>query len=208
MKKLLLFSLLISKTFSSTIITKADYLNLRLEPNTASRILKQFPINTLLTSLELKKGDFVLVKEIGSKVEGWVHKKYIRSYDSSAESIVTEAQKYLNVKYIWGGTSPKGFDCSGFIKYTLEHSLGISNFPRVSYNQAEYRQEKIDLNNIQRGDILFFDTAGEGHVNHCAIYLGNNQFIHATSAKHLKKVTITKLKPFYKRNFKWAIRVI
>ncbi|WP_213818997.1 NlpC/P60 family protein, partial [Garciella nitratireducens] len=98
---------------------------------------------------------------------------------SIIEKVIATAQSYLGVPYVWGGTSPSGFDCSGFTYYVLKQ-YGIS-IPRTSTTQ--YTQgTPVSKSNLQRGDFVFFNTSGSG-VSHVGIYLGNNTFISATSSK-------------------------
>ena len=91
----------------------------------------------------------------------------------SSSAIVNKAYQYLGVPYVWGGTSPSGFDCSGFIQYVYR-SQGI-NLPRVSRAQAA-SGSYVSISNAQPGDILYF---GQSSVTHVGIYIGNNKMIHA-----------------------------
>lgn len=118
---------------------------------------------------------------------------------------LSAAKKQLGKRYVWGATGPYNFDCSGFTRYVCKKS-GVC-IPRTSRNQAKVGK-RISRKNLKAGDLIFFDTSKErkGYVNHVGIYLGNNKFIHASSAK--KKVVITSLnRPFYKARFKWGSRV-
>ena len=99
---------------------------------------------------------------------------------SKGQAIVNEAKKYLGIKYVYGGSTPKGFDCSGLVKYVLAKN-GIS-VSRTSASQAK-QGVTVSKNNLQPGDLLFF--AKNGRVHHVGIYVGNGQMIHAphTGAK-------------------------
>jgi cell wall-associated NlpC family hydrolase len=106
---------------------------------------------------------------------------------------------------VWGANgSDDTYDCSSFTKFVYK-SIGIY-IPRTSIRQSKYGKF-VKRDELKRGDLIFFDTSKEhkGFVNHVGIYLGNNRFIHASSAKH--KVIITKLeKNFYSRRYKGARR--
>ncbi len=93
---------------------------------------------------------------------------------SKGQAIVNEAKKYLGVKYVYGGSTPKGFDCSGLVKYVCAKN-GIS-LSRTSASQAR-QGVTVSRNNLQPGDLLFF--AKGGRVHHVGIYVGNGQMIHA-----------------------------
>lgn len=96
---------------------------------------------------------------------------------ASGQQIVNTAKKYLGVPYVWGGASPSGFDCSGFVYYVLR-SCG---FDAARTLTTMYRQgTAVSKDNLQPGDIVFFaGTYGSGGLSHVGIYVGNGQFIHA-----------------------------
>jgi cell wall-associated NlpC family hydrolase len=125
--------------------------------------------------------------------------------EDTNEEVVEVAKTKLGKKYVWGATGTKGtFDCSGFTKYCYKKN-GI-DIPRTSIMQSKYGKfvKRADL---QKGDLIFFDTSRgrKGYVNHVGIYLGDNKFIHASSAK--KKVVITSLgKAFYSQRYMGARR--
>ena len=94
-------------------------------------------------------------------------------------SLLAKAKTYLGTVYRYGGMSPKGFDCSGFVSYVFS-SVGV-DLDRSSGSQAR-QGEPIDLAHIQPGDLLFFSTRGmRKGISHVGIYLGEGQFIHASS---------------------------
>ena len=123
------------------------------------------------------------------------------------DEILEIARVFLGVKYIWAANGPSAFDCSGFTKYVFNES-GIS-LPRYSGHQANIG-EKIKFSQMKKGDLVFFDTTKKFRkkVNHVGIFIGDNKFIHASSAK--KKVVITSFskKKFYKKKFLYARRVL
>jgi len=120
--------------------------------------------------------------------------------------IVPVAKSKLGVPYEYGKTGENSFDCSGFVYYVFKKN-GIL-IPRTSKAQSKMQGQKIfNKYLLKPGDILFFDTADRGYVNHSGIYLGDMKFIHASSGK-AHSVTISRLdRGFYKNRFLWAIRV-
>ena len=124
----------------------------------------------------------------------------------TVNNIEWNAKSFLGVPYVWGATGPSKFDCSGFTQWVYRDA-GI-NIPRVSRDQARVGQY-VAYSNLQRGDMVFFDTKKrpKGKVTHVGIYLGEGNFIHASSAG--KKVVIYNFneKPFYKKRFLWGRRV-
>jgi len=119
--------------------------------------------------------------------------------------IISIAKTKLGKKYVWGASGRKNtYDCSSFTKYVYRKN-GIS-IPRTSINQSKFGKY-VKRNNLQKGDLIFFDTSKghKGYVNHVGIYLGNNKFIHASSAG--KRVMITSLgKTFYSNRYRVARR--
>ena len=119
--------------------------------------------------------------------------------------LLDEAKNQLGVPYRYGGMSPAGFDCSGFVCYVYQQAVG-KKLPRTARAQSQYG-EKVSREALLPGDILFFDTAHRGAINHSGIYLGEGKFIHASSGQSYC-VKISSLdKGFYKRVFRWARRV-
>jgi hypothetical protein len=125
----------------------------------------------------------------------------------SINDIERTAKSFLGTPYLWGATGPNKFDCSGFTQWVFRDA-GI-NIPRVSREQAKVGKY-VRFEELQRGDMVFFDTKKHrtGKVCHVGIYLGNGDFIHASSSG--KKVVIFNFnkKTFYKKRFLWGRRVI
>ncbi len=101
----------------------------------------------------------------------------------TAKNIISVAKHFLGFPYLWGGTSIKGIDCSGFTK-TCFFLCGV--ILRRDASQQVQTGENIDISkdfkNLQPADLLFFGSIKEGkeHVTHVAIYLGNGEFIHSS----------------------------
>ena len=102
------------------------------------------------------------------------------SYDSgSSSSIVGVAQNYLGVPYVWGGTSPSGFDCSGFTQYVFRQcGYSINRTADAQYSNGSY----VSYDSLQAGDLVFFaNTYSASGITHVGIYIGGGQFIHAAN---------------------------
>jgi cell wall-associated NlpC family hydrolase len=94
------------------------------------------------------------------------------------QTMLRHAFGWSGVRYVWGGESRNGIDCSAFVR-DCYRQLGIE-LPRVSADQAEVGVE-VDWSDLKPGDRLYFDMKRSGRVNHCGIYIGNGYFIHASS---------------------------
>ncbi len=118
--------------------------------------------------------------------------------DSATHSLITEARKYLGTKYVFGGTTPAGFDCSGFAQY-LYAKIG-KNLPRVSWDQMKVGRP-VSVKRLRAGDLVFF-YGGE----HEGIYIGGGKFIHAPHTGDVVK--ISPLAGYYMQHFTTARRVV
>ncbi|SMC67365.1 C40 family peptidase [Sporomusa malonica] len=119
------------------------------------------------------------------------------------QQIAGFAQSYLGVPYVWGGSGAGGFDCSGFIHYVYER-YGIA-LPRVADEQYDAGR-RIPLADIEPGDLVFYSTYAPG-PSHVGIYVGNGQFVHASSGAG--EVTLTAMsKAYYQARFLGAFRVV
>lgn len=108
-----------------------------------------------------------------------------------------EIQSWLGTPYRYGGNNSKGTDCSGFVQAVYQKVYGIS-LPRTSRDMYA-RSKKVKAANLREGDLVFFDESGKG-VSHVGIYLGEGQYVHASSSKG---VVLTPLNSAWSRQ-KWA----
>ena len=116
---------------------------------------------------------------------------------SSADTLISNAKKYMGTPYRWGGTRPGGFDCSGYTQYVFRET-GV-NIPRTTGQQINVGTP-IAKSQLKTGDLVFFNTSGRG-VSHVGIYINGGKFIHASTSKG---VTIGSIyEPYY-----WGKRYI
>lgn len=168
-----------ASTYKKTFVTKKakNYYNLAGGHNKR--------LGTLASGKKIKTSAYRTVNGAGwVKVNGygWTPKSNLKSYvsqtsnSSSYDKLTSYGAKFLGVPYVWGGTTPSGFDCSGFTSYVYKKVLG-KTIPRTS--GAQYAAaKKISKSQLKKGDLVFFNTSGGG-VSHVSIYAGNNKLIHA-----------------------------
>lgn len=108
---------------------------------------------------------------------------------SSASKVISYGKRFMGTPYVWGGSAPGGFDCSGFITYVYRNAVGVS-LPRTV---ASIYQTGTRVSSPQPGDIVFFETYKPG-ASHAGIYLGNGQFLNASSSQG---VTISSMSNSY-----------
>lgn len=102
---------------------------------------------------------------------------------NKVSGIIGTAKKQIGVPYVSGGTTPKGFDCSGFVQYVFaQNGMTIPRTADVQYGLGK----KSSISALEAGDLVFFHTDSSGTVTHCGIYLGKGQFIHASSSKGVR----------------------
>ncbi|WP_301109027.1 C40 family peptidase [Sporosarcina sp.] len=116
---------------------------------------------------------------------------------NSSTSLINSLRTHMGTPYVYGGTTPSGFDCSGYIQYVYKkegHSV-----PRTTGQQFS-TGTSVSKNNLQVGDLVFFNTSGRG-VSHVGVYTGSNNFIHASVSKGVMVSSLSD--PYY-----WGSRYI
>ena len=121
-----------------------------------------------------------LFKVRNSNVTAPNGKTFISYQEGNA--IISVAKKYIGVPYVFGGTTPSGFDCSGFLQYVF-NEVGFI-IPRLADEQYMLGYS-AKVSQLDVGDLVFFSTYMEG-ASHCGIYLGGRQFLHVSSSRGVR----------------------
>jgi cell wall-associated NlpC family hydrolase len=96
------------------------------------------------------------------------------------DSLVSVARAQIGTRYVFGGTTPNGFDCSGLVRYVMA-ALKVE-LPRTAAQQARIGDEvSTDPTSLRPGDLLTFGRRGRGGVSHIGIYVGQGRYVHASS---------------------------
>ena len=124
---------------------------------------------------------------------------------SSGLEVVRVAQKYNGAKYVWGGSSPKGFDCSGFTWYVYKKATGMD----ITHGVEEQWQlgHSVGRDDWQPGDIVFFENTFERGLSHVGIFMSGKDFIHAENEE--TGVVISSLdSDYYSQHYAGARRLL
>lgn len=166
-------------------------IHLRKTPDALADVVGTYQSGALAQILGVTGGWYKV--QIGSDT-GYIHSDYIAvtpdvntviADDGTpaspvCQTVVDTAMQYLGCSYIYGGSSPKGFDCSGFVKYVYAAACGIET-TRSAASIYSTDGVSVDRSALQPGDVLCFSNGGQG-VGHVGIYIGNGQFIHAENS--------------------------
>jgi len=106
-------------------------------------------------------------------------RQFLDGVASKTGEVVVGALNMIGVRYSWGGDTPdSGLDCSGFVRYVFQDTLGM-NLPRRAEEMSRVG-EKISANDLKPGDLVFFNTMRRS-FSHVGIYIGDNKFVHSPS---------------------------
>ena len=166
----------------------ADGVNVRASASTEGEVLASVNSGTIVTVTGLVDGWYSVTCQYGT--EGYIRSDFVdlttSSTSSSNSSIVSFATQHLGTRYSYGGSSPSGFDCSGFTMYVYKQ-FGYS-LPHTATGQWQsgIGTKVYSIGALQAGDLVFFNdpsrNAGKA-CSHAGIYIGGGQFIHSSSSK-------------------------
>ena len=191
----LLREVLTAENFNAMGRITGDYVNLRERPNLESDILGQYPERTEMTVIGINSG-WYKVRHDGKT--GYIRSDYMviisgqRAASASSspvssappanltlgQQIANFALGFLGSNYVYGGASPSGFDCSGFAYYVYRN-FGYTLTRNAS---GQYRDNGVQVgrSNLSPGDLVFFSSNGGASVTHVGIYIGDDEFVHAS----------------------------
>jgi cell wall-associated NlpC family hydrolase len=112
-------------------------------------------------------------------------------------------KQYLGIRYRFGGTTPAGFDCSGFVRFMFGKVFDMK-LPRSSREMSNIGTQ-VDRNELKPGDLVFFHNRGK-RINHVGIFVGNGMFVHSSLSKGITRDRLDE--KYYDRNFATGVRVL
>lgn len=174
--------------------------NIRSEPSTDSAIVTKVYAGALLDLGTLSDNWYTIAY---NGMTGYIRADYVKEYDPNAASAIGEdiaatALSYVGTPYVYGGASPKGFDCSGFTMYVF--SLYGYSLPHSATSQWESSGTYVKRSDLQPGDLVLFcdpSSSGGKACSHVGIYIGDNQFVHAASGSKSRCIRISSLSESY-----------
>ena len=129
-----------------------------------------------------------------------------KSYASGVDGLLACASDQLGKPYVWSNKGPDSFDCSGFVYYCLTKAgVSVSRLSSKSYAANSKWEEIKSMDDLKKGDLLFFCNDSSSTVSHTGIYIGGSKFTHASSSAG--KVLTSSFSAYWKRNFVCARRV-
>ena len=188
----------------------SDGVNVRSDASTDSSVLATIEEDAIVTVNGLVDGWYDVTCEYGT--EGYIRSDFLDLTESSSSNsdIAATAKQYLGTGYVYGGASPRGFDCSGFTRdvysqhgYSLPHSA-------TSQWQSGLGTRVYSISELQPGDLVFFNdpsrNAGKA-CSHAGIYTGDGQFIHSSSSRSGGVIVSSLTSGYYNTYFVGGIHV-
>jgi cell wall-associated NlpC family hydrolase len=118
-------------------------------------------------------------------------------------ALFTDVRQYLGIRYRFGGTTPAGFDCSGFVRFMFGKVFEMQ-LPRSSREMSSIGT-KVDRNELRPGDLVFFRNA-RNRINHVGIFVGNGLFVHSSLSKGITSDRLDE--HYYDQRFATGVRVL
>ena len=197
---------------------EGDGVNVRSNSSTDGQVLTVMNRNSIATVNGFEDGWY---KITANGVDGYIRSDYLTMCGSSAASatgslgstandVVSFAKQYLGTRYAYGGSSPSGFDCSGFTMYVYKH-FGYS-LPHTATGQWQsgYGTRIYNISELQPGDLVFFCDPSRSNgkaCSHAGIYVGGGQHIHSSSSRSGGVIISDLTSGYYNTYFVGGIRL-
>lgn len=188
----------------------SDGVNVRSDASTDSSVLATIEEDAIVTVNGLVDGWYDVTCEYGT--EGYIRSDFLDLTESSSSNsdIAATAKQYLGTGYVYGGASPRGFDCSGFTMYVYsQHGYSLPH-SATSQWQSGLGTRVYSISELQPGDLVFFNdpsrNAGKA-CSHAGIYTGDGQFIHSSSSRSGGVIVSSLTSGYYNTYFVGSIHV-
>ena len=188
----------------------SDGVNVRSDASTDSSVLATIEEDAIVTVNGLVDGWYDVTCEYGT--EGYIRSDFLDLTESSSSNsdLAATAKQYLGTGYVYGGASPRGFDCSGFTMYVYsQHGYSLPH-SATSQWQSGLGTRVYSISELQPGDLVFFNdpsrNAGRA-CSHAGIYTGDGQFIHSSSSRSGGVIVSSLTSGYYNTYFVGGIHV-
>lgn len=188
----------------------SDGVNVRSDASTDSSVLATIEEDAIVTVNGLVDGWYDVTCEYGT--EGYIRSDFLDLTESSSSNsdIAATAKQYLGTGYVYGGASPRGFDCSGFTMYVYsQHGYSLPH-SATSQWQSGLGTRVYSISELQPGDLVIFNdpsrNAGKA-CSHAGIYTGDGQFIHSSSSRSGGVIVSSLTSGYYNTYFVGGIHV-
>ena len=188
----------------------SDGVNVRSDASTDSSVLATIEEDAIVTVNGLVDGWYDVTCEYGT--EGYIRSDFLDLTESSSSNsdIAATAKQYLGTGYVYGGASPRGFDCSGFTMYVYsQHGYSLPHSATSPW-QSGLGTRVYSISELQPGDLVFFNdpsrNAGKA-CSHAGIYTGDGQFIHSSSSRSGGVIVSSLTSGYYNTYFVGGIQV-
>ena len=188
----------------------SDGVNVRSDASTDSSVLATIEEDAIVTVNGLVDGWYDVTCEYGT--EGYIRSDFLDLTESSSSNsdIAATAKQYLGTGYVYGGASPRGFDCSGFTMYVYsQHGYSLPH-SATSQWQSGLGTRVYSISELQPGDLVFFNdpsrNAGKA-CSHAGINTGDGQFIHSSSSRSGGVIVSSLTSGYYNTYFVGGIQV-
>lgn len=188
----------------------SDGVNVRSDASTDSSVLATIEEDAIVTVNGLVDGWYDVTCEYGT--EGYIRSDFLDLTESSSSNsdIAATAKQYLGTGYVYGGASPRGFDCSGFTMYVYsQHGYSLPH-SATSQWQSGLGTRVYSISELQPGDLVFFNdpsrNAGKA-CSHAGIYTGDGQFIHSSASRSGGVIVSSLTSGYYNTYFVGGIHV-
>ena len=189
----------------------SDGVNVRSDASTDSSVLATIEEDAIVTVNGLVDGWYDVTCEYGT--EGYIRSDFLDLTESSSSNsdIAATAKQYLGTGYVYGGASPRGFDCSGFTMYVYsQHGYSLPH-SATSQWQSGLGTRVYSISELQPGDLVFFNdpsrNAGKA-CSHAVIYTGDGQFIHSSSSRSGGVIVSSLTSGYYNTYFVGGIHIM
>jgi lipoprotein Spr len=119
------------------------------------------------------------------------------------QNLFASVKQYLGIRYRFGGNTPAGFDCSGFVRFMFNKELDV-NLPHSSREMATMGA-RVERSQLRPGDLVFFKNA-QNRINHVGIFIGNDTFVHSSLSKGITRDSLNE--SYYSKRFATAVRIL